>query len=257
MNLGVAEDTLVAVLLASVRALAWLMAVPPFNSRMIPATVKTLVSVAIALPVAPALVAQAPSTSDTGGFITAIAEQVVVGFALGFVTALFFAAMQAAGSMIDLFGSFSVAFAFDPFANTGTAVFGRFYNILATALLFATDSYAMIVRGFATSYRAVPVGGMFSWEALARLLTVGVDQMFLAAMQIAGPLVAVLFCTDVALGLLTRVAPGLNVFSLAFPVKIALTLVVVGTALVLLPQAFDGLVERAVRAVVDLIGGGG
>ncbi|GAA0950371.1 flagellar biosynthetic protein FliR [Virgisporangium aurantiacum] len=255
MNLGVAEDTLIAVLLASVRALAWLIAVPPFNSRLVPARVKAIVSVAIALPLAPMLVDSAPPTSDTGRFLGAILEQVVVGASLGFVTALFFAAVQAAGSMIDLFGGFSVAFAFDPFANSGTAVFGRFYNILATALLFATDGYAMIVRGFATSYRTLPIGGVFSWEGLARLLTTGVDQMFLAALQIAGPLVAVLFCTDVALGLLTRVAPGLNVFSLAFPLKIALTLTVAGTALVLLPHAFTGLIDRAVRAVLDLIGG--
>ncbi|GAA1038058.1 flagellar biosynthetic protein FliR [Virgisporangium ochraceum] len=255
MNLGVAEDLLIAVLLASVRALAWMMAVPPFNSRQIPARVKALVSVAIALPVAPALVASAPSTADMGAFVRATAEQVVVGAALGFITALFFAAVQAAGSMIDLFGSFSVASAFDPFSGTANAVFGRFYNILATALLFATDGFAMVVRGFATSYRALPVGEVFSWEALARLLTTGMDQMFLAAMQIAGPLVAVLFCTDVALGLLTRVSPGLNVFSLAFPVKIGLTLLIASTALVLLPQAFNGLMERAVRAVVDLVGG--
>jgi flagellar biosynthetic protein FliR len=255
MNLGVAEDTLIAVLLASVRALAWLIAVPPFNSRLVPARVKAIVSVAIALPLAPMLVDSAPSTSDTAAFVGAVLEQVVVGASLGFVTALFFAAVQAAGSMIDLFGGFSVAFAFDPFANSGTAVFGRFYNILATALLFATDGYAMIVRGFATSYRTLPIGGVFSWEGLARLLTTGVDQMFLAALQIAGPLVAVLFCTDVALGLLTRVAPGLNVFSLAFPLKIALTLTVAGTALVLLPHAFTGLIDRAVRAVLDLIGG--
>jgi flagellar biosynthetic protein FliR len=79
--------------------------------------------------------------------------------------------------------------------------------------------------------------------------------MFLAAVQIAGPLVAVLFCTDVALGLLTRVAPGLNVFSLAFPVKILLTIAVAGTAIVLLPQAFNGLVDRAVQAMITLIGG--
>jgi flagellar biosynthetic protein FliR len=255
VNLGVAEDILVAVLLASVRALAWMMAVPPFNSRMIPARVKTLVSVAIAVAVHPALVEGAPSTSDTGAFMTAIAEQVVVGVSLGFVTALFFAAMQAAGSMIDLFGSFSVASAYDPFSGAANAVFGRFYNILATALLFATDGFAMIVRGFATSYRALPVGEVFSFEALARLLTTGIDQMFVAALQIAGPLVAVLFCTDVALGLLTRVSPGLNVFSIAFPVKIGLTLLIASTALVLLPQAFNGLIDRAVRAVLDLLGG--
>ena len=140
--------------------------------------------------------------------LIATAEQVVVGAALGFLTALFFAAVQAAGSIIDLFGGFSVAFAFDPFAMTGTSVFGRFYNIMATALLFATDGYGMILRGFTNSYQALPLDGMFSWETLANLLTDGIGQMFVAALQIAGPLVAVLFCTDVALGLLTRVAPG-------------------------------------------------
>jgi len=255
MNLGVAEDTLIAVLLASVRALAWLIAVPPFNSRLVPARVKAIVSVGIALPLAPMLVDSAPSTADTGRFLGAVLEQVVVGASLGFITALFFAAVQAAGSMIDLFGGFSVAFAFDPFANSGTAVFGRFYNILATALLFATDGYAMILRGFTTSYKALPLNGVFSFETFSRLLTDGIGQMFLAAIQIAGPLVAVLFCTDVALGLLTRVAPGLNVFSLAFPVKVLLTIAVAGTAIVLLPQAFNGLVDRAVQAMMTLIGG--
>jgi flagellar biosynthesis protein FliR len=255
MNLGLAEGTLVAVLLASVRTAAWLMAVPPFNSRMIPARAKALISIAIALPIAPGLADQAPSTTQGGAFIIATAEQVVIGVSLGFLTALFFAAMQAAGSIIDLFGGFSVAFAFDPFAMTGTSVFGRFYNIMATALLFATDAYGMILRGFTTSFRALPLSGAFSWETMANLLTDGIGQMFVAALQISGPLVAVLFCTDVALGLLTRVAPGLNVFSLAFPVKILLTLGVAGTAIVLLPQAFNGLVDRAVRAMLELIGG--
>jgi flagellar biosynthetic protein FliR len=68
--------------------------------------------------------------------------------------------------------------------------------------------------------------------------------------------VAVLFCTDVALGLLTRVAPALNVFALGFPIKILLTLGVAGAALTLLPRAFDGLMDRAVEAVLQLTGVG-
>jgi flagellar biosynthetic protein FliR len=255
MNLELADGTMIALLLASIRAAAWLVAVPPFNTRMVPNTVKGMLSVVIALPIAPGLAGQAPPTSEGGAFAVAAAEQVVVGASLGFLTALFFAAVQSAGNIIDLFGGFSVAFAFDPFSQSGTSVFGRFYNILATALLFATDAYAMIIRGFTNSYRALPLSGVFSFETLSRLLTEGIGQMFLAALQIAGPLVAVLFCTDVALGLLTRVAPGLNVFSLAFPVKIMLTLGVAGTAIVLLPQAFNGLIERAVRAMITLVGG--
>jgi flagellar biosynthesis protein FliR len=255
MNLELANGTMIALLLASVRAAAWLVVVPPFNTRMVPTTIKGMVSVAIALPIAPGLADQAPPTSEGGAFAVATAEQVVVGASLGFLTALFFAAVQAAGNIIDLFGGFSVAFAFDPFSQSGTSVFGRFYNIIATALLFATDGYAMIIRGFTNSYQALPLSGVFSFETLSRLLTDGIGQMFLAALQIAGPLVAVLFCTDVALGLLTRVAPGLNVFSLAFPVKIMLTIGVAGTAIVLLPQAFNGLIDRAVRAMLTLVGG--
>jgi flagellar biosynthetic protein FliR len=80
--------------------------------------------------------------------------------------------------------------------------------------------------------------------------------MFLAALQIAGPMVAVLFCTDVALGLLTRAAPALNIFSLSFPVKVMLTLGVAGVTMTLLPQAFNGLVDRAVSAVLKVSGAG-
>jgi flagellar biosynthetic protein FliR len=253
MALQLSEASLVALLLAAVRAAAWLVVVPPFNSRSVPAQVKALLSVAIALPIAPQLVGQVPATTGAG-LMLATAEQVVVGTALGFLTSLFFAAVQAAGSLIDLFGGFSMASAYDPFAMTSTSVFGRFYNIVATTLLFTTDAHALIVRGFANSYRGLPLDGTLALNTLSALLTDGVGEMFVAALQISGPLVAVLFCTDVALGLLTRVAPALNVFSIAFPLKIMLTLGVAGAALTLLPRAFDGLVDRAVEAMLKLVG---
>jgi flagellar biosynthesis protein FliR len=255
MNLQLPEASLVALLLASVRAAAWLVIVPPFNTRSVPATVKALLSVAIALPVALDLAAQAPAAAG-GALAVATAENVLVGSALGFVTSLFFAAVQAAGSIIDMFAGFSIATAFDPFTMSGNTVFGRFYNIVATALLFATDGYAMIMRGFANSYRSVPLQGTVSLETLSRLVSDGAGQMFLAALQIAGPLVAVLFCTDVALGLLTRVAPALNIFSLSFPLKLVVTFTVAGVSLTLLPVAFNGLIDRAVEAVLKLSGAG-
>jgi len=253
MNLTLAGEPLIAYLLASVRIVAWMAVVPPFSSRAVPAMAKVVLSLGLAFAVAPGI-----SGSIPVGFAELavnVVTQVLVGAGMGFVTYLLFQAIATAGSLIDMFGGFSVAFAFDPFSMSGTSVFGRFYNIIATALLFATDGYAMILRGFTTSYKALPLNGVFSFETFARLLTDGIGQMFLAAVQIAGPLVAVLFCTDVALGLLTRVAPGLNVFSLAFPVKILLTIAVAGTAIVLLPQAFNGLVDRAVQAMITLIGG--
>ena len=82
--------------------------------------------------------------------------------------------------------------------------------------------------------------------------------MFVAALQIAGPLIAVLFLTDVAFGLLNRVAPALNAFQLGFPAKILLVLTLSGTAIAILPRALDGLIDKAASvAVVRLDADGG
>jgi flagellar biosynthetic protein FliR len=246
--------SLVAVMLAALRASAWLLVCPPFNSRLIPAPVKALLAVALALPMAPHVQGRLPSM-QTGALITAAAQQVVIGAALGFMTLLFFTAVQAAGDMLDLFGGFSLAQAYDPLSLTQNSVFGRFYNLLAVTLLFATDGHQMVLRGFLQSYRTLPVGATLSLDTLARFLTEGIGEMFLSALQIAGPLIAVLFLTDVAFGLLNRVAPALNAFGLGFPAKIFLTLSLSGTAIAVLPEALDNLVEKAVRAVVTLSGG--
>jgi flagellar biosynthetic protein FliR len=244
---------LIAVLLASVRAAAWLVVCPPFNARVIPGQVKALLAVAISLPVAPGLAARVPELS-TGALLASAVEQVVVGAALGFLTALVFAAVQAAGELIDLFGGFSVAFAFDPLSFTGNSVFGRFYNLLATTLLFATDAHLLVLRGFTQSYRSLPLDGTLSLATLGTALTTGLGQLFLAALQIAGPLIGVLFLADVGLGLLSRAAPALNAFALGFPAKILITLCLVGLAILLLPQSVRALTEQAVRGMLGLAG---
>ena len=254
MTFDVPTGQLVAVLLAAVRASAWLLICPPFNSRMIPAQVKALLSVALALPMAPHLRGDLPSL-QTAALVVSAAEQVVVGAALGFITALLFAALQAAGDLIDVFGGFTLAFAFDPLSQTQSSVFGRFYNLMAVTLLFASDGHQLVLRGFLQSYKTLPLNETLSLETLSRLLTEGIGELFLAAVQIAGPLIAVLFLTDVAFGLLNRVAPALNAFSLGFPAKIFLTLSLAGTAVAVLPRVVDGLVDKAVSAVVQISGG--
>jgi flagellar biosynthetic protein FliR len=254
VNADVPIAEMIAIMLGAVRAGAWLMICPPFNSRMIPPQVKALLSVAIALPMAPYLRGTLPSI-ETADIIASAALQVFVGAALGFITALFFAAIQAAGDLIDVFGGFTLAMAFDPLSLSQSSIFGRFYNLMAVTLLFASDGHQLILRGFMQSYEALPLNATFSMETFSRLLISGIGEMFLAALQIAGPLIAVLFLTDVAFGLLNRVAPALNAFQLGFPAKIMLVLTLSGTAIAVLPRALDSLVDKAVSAVVQLTGG--
>jgi len=254
MNLNLPIAELIAIMLGAARTGAWLMIAPPFSSRNIPGTVKALLSIGLTLPMAPYLRATVPSL-QTADIIASAVLQIFVGAALGFITALLFAALQAAGDLLDLFGGFTLAMAYDPLSQNQSSVFGRFYNLVAVTILFATDGHMVILRGFLQSFRTMPLNLTFDLATFSQLLLRGMGEMFLAALQIAGPLVVVLFLTDVAFGLLNRVAPALNAFQLGFPAKIFLVLLLSGLAITLLPSVVEKIVDQAVSAVLQLTGG--
>jgi flagellar biosynthetic protein FliR len=253
MNFDVPIAEMLAILLGACRTGAWMAICPPFNSRLIPGPVKALLSVAMALPMAPYLTATLPPM-ETSALIASVLLQIAVGIGLGAVTALLFAALPAAGDLLDLFGGFQLATAYDPMGYSQSSIFGRLYNLIAITLLFVSDGHQLILRGFLQSFRTLPLDTTFSMETFSRLLLAGIGEMFLSALQIAGPLICVLFLSDVALGLLNRVAPALNAFQLGFPVKILLVVTIVGLSISMLPGIVHNLVERAVAAVLHLSG---
>lgn len=254
MNFEVATAQFLAIMLGAVRTGAWLMLCPPFNSRLIPAQVKALLSVGLTLPMVPYLRGNVPSL-DTQDLIFSAAVQVFIGATLGFITLVLFAAVQAAGDLLDLFGGLTLASAYDPLSYSQSSIFGRFFNLVAVTLLFASDGHLLILRGFLQSFRTMPLNASFPIETSSELLLRSVTEMFLAGLQIAGPLIAVLFLADVALGLLNRVAPALNAFQLGFPLKIFVVITLSGLAITLLPAILKSLVGKAITAVIHLGGG--
>lgn len=242
MTLEVAPATMVGFVLALVRASAWLMTAPPFAGRTIPARVKVGLATAVALAVGPRA-ASGDVPMETVPLIGAVLMQVLVGLALGFVAQMLLSAVQAAGGLMDLAGGFTIGTAYDPLSLSQAAVLGRAYQLLATTLLFALNGHLLLMDGFLRSFRAVPLTGMRLGD-LSEVLTRDLGMMFVAAAEIAAPVLAALFLADVALGLLTRAAPQLNAIMLAFPLKILLTLVLLGFALPLLPGSVHGLLDR-------------
>jgi flagellar biosynthetic protein FliR len=131
-----------------------------------------------------------------------------------------------------------------------TSIFGSFYALLCTTLIFATDIHLIIFQGFLRTFSAIPLNASMSLSKLDAAITSAVGDMFVAALQIAGPLIVVLFLADVALGLLSRIAPQLNAFSLSFPLKTGLTLALIGSGLLLMPRTVVNLGTHA----TDLLG---
>jgi flagellar biosynthetic protein FliR len=251
LGLDLPLEQLVGTLLVALRITAFIVIAPPFSHRAIPARVKALLAVALAMAVAPAVDMTAVST-DAGPLLLAATWAVLTGGAMGFCVYLLFAAVQAAGDALDIFGGFQLASAFDPLMQSGSAIFGRFYQLFAVVLLFASDGHLVLLRGLARTFTAVGVTEGVSIEVLARVVTAGSTQLMVAALQIAGPLIAVLFLTDVGLGLLTRAAPALNAFALGFPLKILVTLTLASVAVALLPSVVGGLSEDATEQLVRI-----
>jgi len=241
-----------AFLLAMVRAGAWVAVAPPFNHRSIPVSVRAVIAAGLALAMVPVLQPQITGTTfDTPTLLGALVVQALAGLGLGLVVGILLSALTSAGSLIDLFGGFSISTAYDPNLNAQSAIWGRFYELLTLVLLFAIGGHILIVQGFLASFDAVPLRapaiGLLSSGMLNAVTT-----YFGAALEIAAPLLVVLFLAQVILGLVSRAAPAMNVLAISFPFMILLTILLAGVSIPLLPNAVDTLVHDGLRTMATL-----
>jgi len=250
VEVSFALDGLLALLFVHLRVVAFLLVAPPFNSSSIPMRIRSMIAFAVALPVFPRYVGQA-QVANSADLVSAVGWQIFAGLALGFVVHVLFAAVQAAGNLVDMFSMFAMASMLDPMSNTQSAVFGRIYSLIATTLMFATGGHLLLVRGLLQTFDVVPAGPS-DLGALAKILTRDLDVLVMSALQIGGPILAVLFLTDLALGLVSRAVPSLNIFQLAFPVKTILVVSLAALAVAMMPGSLEVVTETIVRQFSDI-----
>ena len=128
MNIPIDLGSIEAIALASLRMVAFLVIAPPFSYNGFPAQVKGMLGIGLAVAVAPRAGA-GYSSGDTGAFLLDMVRELAVGATLGFLVFLVFAAIQSAGNLIDLFGGFQLAQAFDPQSMINGAQFTRLFQV--------------------------------------------------------------------------------------------------------------------------------
>lgn len=250
MNLD--GTVVVAFLLCLVRTSAWIMTAPFMAGRAFPGIAKLAVAISMALFVAP-MVDTKNVPTDVLPFFGIALGQVLVGLALGWATGLFLHAFESAGVMIDTMSGFSLATMFDPVSGTQTSIYARFYNMLFLVLLFVTNAHLTLIGGFVRSFGAIPADEfpVLSMEGPAAI-GAAVSQLMVAALMIGAPVLGALFLTEVALALAARFAPQANIFAVGLPLKVLVSILAIGTALVLLPQHLPGLLENGMRLAENL-----
>jgi flagellar biosynthetic protein FliR len=248
---------LIAVLLGTVRAAAWLAVVPPFSTAMtggIPRTALMGVAVGLGVLSAPLLLAQGvPST--TPGLVGAVVLGVFIGAALGFVVRVLVSAVSGAGSLVDLLGGITPLPAYDPISASEIPIMGQLFDQVAIVVLFASNGELLVVQGFETSFQVsrAPIDH-FGGTILPQVLVNGLATFFTAALEIAAPVLVVLFSLQIALALLAKAAPQLNAWWLGLPLQVVLALVLSAFALRVIPGALANLVQIMVGDLRALLG---
>lgn len=245
-------DQIVGFLLLTARMMALLQFAPPFSAGGVPIRVRLAIAAGTGLALAPLLAVD--FNLSTAGLVAAVIYQVVVGAAMGVIISLFMAAVNAAGSMIDLLSGIGVAVLYDPTTQIQAGPVGRLYQLIMVTGLLIIDGHLLMVRGLLRTFDAAPLEGLVMGD-LADALINGSRDLFLAAIEISLPVLVALAMTEIVLGLASRAAPRLNVLVLGFAAKAMIMMLVLTVSIPLAVRSLSVLLERSVVWSVRALGG--
>ncbi|HEY4332831.1 MAG TPA: flagellar biosynthetic protein FliR, partial [Ilumatobacteraceae bacterium] len=183
--------------------------------------------------------------------VTNIMLGAVLGWFLGLAASLF----QVAGATIDLTSGVSLGSVFDPDTGNTPGPFSLFYTLAAQTLIIVMGGLTILIQVAWASTKVIALDGHLSHLAvLGTTASNGVDEMFRRGVELALPVASVLFVGELAFGLLSRLAPQINMFLIALPVKTLMALSMLGTACVVFPRFADNAMQTGLDTVTRLLG---
>ena len=237
------------------RLSGFLMIAPLFGATLVPGRVKlafALVMTLVLAPLTPPMAFIEPLSATA--FLTA-AQQLLIGVAIGFVVQVAFDALLLAGQVIANTMGLGFATMVDPSRGTSTVVVGQFFLIFGMLLFLSVDGHLVLLSVLADSFRWLPPGP----EGLAApgfaLVVAWGGKMFSAGAVIALPAVVGLLLVNLALGVVSRAAPQLNLFAVGFPASMLLGFAMLMLSLPSLQGGFERLLIDAFGSAQRLIGG--
>lgn len=232
------------------RVLAVFTAAPIFSTKAFPVRARITLAFLIAFAAQPSLQGQAVISITGPEAFGAVVQQVGIGLAIGFTVRLVFAAVELAGEVVGFQMGLSFASFFNPALNTQSSAVGRFYGHMAAFLFVVMNGHLLVLMAVIKSFEAFPVDQNFL-EALKtmQLHHLGAD-LFASGLWIALPVVGMLMFVNLALGIVSRVAPQMNIYAIGFPITLTVGLIGIAATLPMLDQPFFALMDRAIDIFV-------
>ena len=235
------------------RVLGMVSSAPLFSNGAVPVRIRLAFGLGAAIAIVPALPAPPPIDPASGIGLAVFVQQIVIGIVIGFIMRLVFAAVDMAGELIGLQMGLSFATFFDPQSGGQTAVLSEFLSLLATLIFLALNGHLLMVEVLVRSFEWLPIRE-------APILATGWRQaagagalLFAAGLLLALPLVTALLITNIAMGVLTRAAPQINLFAVGFPITMSAGFVVLALSLDAFSPVMRHFYDRGFDTIATVI----
>lgn len=217
---------------------------PLFSSRSVPMRTRIGLALVIAVCVQPALPSPPMVSLNSPAALATVVQQLAIGLSIGLAARIIFAAVEMAGEIVGLQMGLNFAGFFDPATGSQASTMGRFYGNTAMLLFIALNGHLLLIQAVVASFATLPVGDsgagvLRQW----RLFELG-GLIFSYGLWIALPLIAILLFVNLVLGIVSRIAPQMNVFAIGFPLTVSVGLFGVALALPLLGEPTARLLQR-------------
>lgn len=238
-----------------IRVGAMFMVAPAFGTRTLPARVRILMAAVVTLAILPVIdgVPQADPFSAEAVFITV--QQVAIGITMGFVFQLVLTALTLAGESIAMSMGLGFAQAVDPQNGVNVPIVSQFLVIFGTLIFLALDGHLMLVRLVADSFILLPIGPVgVDADVFWRMATWG-SQMYVNAVLVALPIGTALLVVNIAMGVITRAAPQLHIFSIGFPATLMIGFLLLLFAVPLMVPQIERFMHQGYLLTREILGG--
>jgi len=231
-------------LMVFLRVSAFLFTLPFFSMTNFPPTMRVALSALIALLLAPMLPAFALGNAPLFSLFGVMIQEVSIGLMLGFIARMIFYAVDLAGNVIASELGLNMGAIMDPMTGASSQVPGMILFFLATVVMLTLNLHHWILAGFERTYAVLPIGGAHLNNELFQVVLNQTGNIFMVALEISAPVMAVSFVVTVVFGVLSRAVPQMNVFVLSFSVRIVGGLIVFGFTLQLTAQHVINYLNR-------------
>lgn len=242
---------LAALIFPLTRILAMIASSPVFGNKQLPARAKVGISVLLAILIAPTIGAMPPVAIGSPQGLLIMIQQIIIGVAMGFTIRLIFTAVEMAGELAGLQMGLGFASFYDPINATHSAVIAQWMGTIAMLGFLAINGHLYMLSVLAESFQTLPIGHMLPGKGIYAVVSWG-GSIFVYALQISLPILAALLITNIALGILTRAAPQLNLFAVGFPITLAIGFFVLSLSVPYLVPLLDRLTQEGLGTALNL-----